>query len=282
MLIGMFLFSANDVMGKWLVATYSVGQLLLIRSVGALMMMAPALHRKGLRHIFLQPRPKLHLLRAVASTAEVGFFYWAVAYLPLADTVTFYLAGPIFVTLIAVMFLGETVGWRRWAAILVGFVGVVIAVNPGAQSLSWPALIALSGAVLFALLNITTRMLSGTDEVSLVTWQITAALIFGLISAPFSWVTPSVLDCAALFLLGIVSTIAHMAVNRSLAYAPASSVVPYQYTLIVWAVILGYLFFGDWPQPHVLIGSGVIIAAGLYIFIREQIRARETGSRPSS
>jgi drug/metabolite transporter (DMT)-like permease len=278
MLASMFLFSLNDVMGKWLVATYSVGQLLLIRSFGALLMMGPAIARRGVISIFKQDRPWLHVLRAATSTAEVAFFYWAVVYLPLADAVTFYLAGPIIVTLLAVLFLGEKVGWRRWLAIFIGFGGVVVAVNPSAASFSWPALIALAGSFLFAVLNITTRMLKGTDEVSLVTWQIVAALLFGLITAPFVWVQPSLLDFGALLLLGIVAAIAHMATNRSLAYAPASVVVPYQYSLIVWAVLFGYLFFSDWPQNHVLAGSGIIIGAGLYIFLREQKRAREQES----
>jgi drug/metabolite transporter (DMT)-like permease len=275
MLAGMFLFSLNDVMGKWLVATYSVGQLLLIRSFGALLMMGPAIARRGVIPIIQQKRPWLHVLRAATSTAEVAFFYWSVVYLPLADAVTFYLAGPIIVTLLAVLFLGEKVGWRRWLAIVVGFGGVVVAVNPSAASFSWPALIALSGSFLFAVLNITTRLLKGSDEVALVTWQIVAALLFGLITAPFVWVTPSWLDFGALLLLGVVSAIAHMATNRSLAYAPASVVVPYQYSLIVWAVLFGFVFFGDWPQNHVLAGSGIIIGAGLYIFLREQKRAKE-------
>lgn len=275
MLAAMFAFSINDVMGKWLVATYGVAQLLLIRSLAAAVMLAPAIHRTGWRTIVFQDRPLLHIARAICSTAEVAFFYWAVIYLPLADAVAFYLACPIFVTLFAIVFLKEKVGWRRWLAIVVGFIGVLIAVNPTGAGIGWPALIAISGTILFAGLNILTRKLAGANEVALVTWQVASALLFGLVVAPFRWVQPDLFDFACLSLLGIVATLAHMGVNRSLRYAPAAVVVPYQYTLIVWAVILGFLFFGDVPKAHVLIGSVIIVAAGLYIFMREQARARE-------
>ena len=275
MLLAMFAFSLNDVMGKWLVATYTVAQLLLIRSFAALVMLAPAIHRTGLKTILHPENRKLHFARALCSTLEVGLFYLAVVYLPLADTVAFYLASPILVTLFAVLFLGEKVGWRRWLAVIAGFCGVLIAVNPTGDGLGWPALIAIAGTVLFAGMTILTRRLAGANEVTLVTWQTVSALGVGAVLVPFGWVQPGWFDFGALCLLGVISALAHMGVNRSLRYAPAATVVPYQYTLIVWAMILGYLFFGDWPRTHVIIGSAVIVAAGMYIFIREQVRARE-------
>ncbi|MCA1999736.1 MAG: DMT family transporter [Hyphomicrobiales bacterium] len=281
MLAAMFAFSLNDVMGKWLVATYGVAQLLLIRSGAALLMLAPAIHRVGLATILRPRRPWLHALRAFCSTAEVAFFYWAVTYLPLADTVAFYLASPIFVTILAALFLKERVGWRRWLGVSVGFAGVLIALQPGGAEIGWPALIALSGALIFAASNILTRELAGENEVTLVSWQVLSALLFGLTVAPFRWVAPGWLDFAALMLLGIVSALAHMGVNRSLKYAPASVVVPYQYTLIVWATLFGIVFFGDWPGMNVVLGSLIIVAAGLWIFMREQARARERAKAPA-
>lgn len=275
MLVAMFAFSLNDVMGKWLVATYGVAQLLLIRSLAGLLMLAPAIQRVGLKTIITPDRIGLHILRAICSTAEVALFYWAVVYLPLADTVAFYLASPIFVTILAVIFLKEQVGWRRWSAIFVGFIGVVIAVRPTGAGMGWPALIAISGSLIFAGANTLTRRLAGTNEVTLVTWQVLSALAFGLAFAWMQWAPLTLRDFLALSLLGIVGNLAHMGVNRSLRYAPAAVVVPYQYSLIVWAVVLGYLFFGDWPKPHVFIGAGIIVAAGMYIFIREQARAKE-------
>ena len=272
MLLASLMFSANDAMGKWLVATYSVGQLLLIRSIAALIVLAPLIYRQGWTPFKTARRPGLQILRIVLATVEVALFYWAVVYLPLADAVTFYLAGPIFVTALSAMLLHEAVGWRRWSAVLVGFVGVVIALRPTGASLAWPALIALAGCIVFSFYMIVTRMLRGTSDIVLISGQTIGALVFGAIFAPLNWVTPSLRDTLLLGLLGIVAMIAHAAVNRSLMLAPASIVVPFQYTLIVWAIVFGVVFFGDIPDPALLGGGAIIIAAGLFIFVREHKR----------
>ena len=273
---GIFLFAVNDALGKWLVATYTVGQVLLIRSMAALVVLAPFIRRDAATFRTM-PRWGLQVVRAVLATVEVACFYWAVAYMPLADVMTYYLAGPIFVTAIAGTVLREPVGWRRWAAVLVGFCGVVVALRPGSATLGWPALIALAGSFTFSLSMITTRYLRGTSDTVLVTTQTVGALAFGAVLAPFSWVTPSPGDFALLCVLGVVAMVAHMSVNRSLILAPASTVVPYQYTTIIWAVLFGYLVFGDVPDAWMLSGAA-IIAAGLFIFLREQRQARRAPS----
>jgi drug/metabolite transporter (DMT)-like permease len=273
MIAGIFLFAVNDALGKWLVATYSVGQVLLIRSIAALVLLAPFIWRD--RATFAQaPRWGMQALRAILATVEVGCFYWAVVYLPLADVMAYYLAGPIFVTAIAGAFLGERVGWRRWTAVGVGFLGVIVCLRPGSVVLSWPALIALAGSFTFSLSMISTRALRGTSDTVLVTWQTVAALVFGAVLSPFSWVPPPTHDLVLLGLLGMVAMVAHVCVNRSLKLAPASTVVPYQYTTIVWAVLLGYLVFGDVPDVWMLTGAAIIIGAGLFIFLRERRLAR--------
>jgi drug/metabolite transporter (DMT)-like permease len=270
---GIFLFAVNDALGKWLVATYSVGQVLLIRSFAALALLAPFIKRDAATFT-AAPRWGMQILRAALATAEVACFYWAVSYLPLADVMTYYLAGPIFVTAIAGTLLREPVGWRRWTAVCVGFLGVVVCLRPGAATLSWPALIALAGSFTFSLSMIATRTLRGTGDTVLVTTQTIGALVFGAVLAPVHWVTPSARDAALLALLGIVAMTAHVCVNRSLKLAPASVVVPYQYTTILWAVLFGYLVFGDVPDGWMLAGAAIIIAAGLFIFLRERALAR--------
>src|SRR5436853_124573 len=145
MLAGTALFSLNDALGKWLVARYPVGELLLVRSVAALILLAPLVQRAGIAAFTTAPRPGLQIVRVVLSTLEVAMFFWAVSYLPLADTVTFYLAAPIYVTALSVILLGETVGWRRWAAVVAGFCGGLLALRPSAASLTLPALTALAG-----------------------------------------------------------------------------------------------------------------------------------------
>jgi drug/metabolite transporter (DMT)-like permease len=274
MLAGVFFFSVNDVLGKWLVATYSVGQLLLIRSIAALLLLAPFIWKAGWALFAAMPRPGLQLLRVVLGSIEVTMFYWSVVYLPLADAVTYYLAGPIYVTAISALFLGERVGWRRWAAVLVGFAGVLIALQPSPATFTWPALIALAGSLMYAILLVTTRVLRGTPDLTLISTQIATTLVLGAVTAPFAWVAPSARDVTLLALLGAVAMGALTCINRSLKLAPASVVVPYQYTMILWAVVLGYAAFGDMPKLHVVAGSAIIVGAGLFIFWREQVRAR--------
>jgi drug/metabolite transporter (DMT)-like permease len=280
MLAGVFLFAVIDAVSKWLLETYSVGQLLLLRSATTLILLSPLIWRAGVAAFTGAPRPGLQLLRLVLSTLEVAMFFWAVAYMPLADATTFYLAGPIYVTAFSVLLLGERVGWRRWAAVLVGFVGVVIALRPSAATLTLPALIALGGSVIYALLMITTRAVKETSDVVLLTGQFVGTLAFGAVAAPFGWVTPTAYDMIFLSGFGAIAILALFCVNRSLKLAPASVVVPYQYTLLPWAAVFGYLMFGDVPDRLMLIGAAIIVASGLYIFWRDQIAARETAFDP--
>ncbi len=277
MVLGMFIFSINDALGKWLAATYAVGQILLFRGVAASVVLVPVLGRRGFAEAMRLPRPVLQALRVFFATAEGVCFYAAVSLLPLADAVIYYLAGPIYVTLLAAVFLKERVGWRRWTAVLVGFGGVLLALQPGAGVFGWHALIAFLGSVLYALLMITTRALRGTSETVMAAWQIWAGLLFGVIAAPGHWIPlagPS--DALLLGLLGVTALVAIVCVNRSLRLAPASVVVPYQYTLIVWATIFGYVVFGDLPDTLTVVGAAIIVAAGLFIFFREQKVTGET------
>ncbi len=270
MALGFFLFSLNDALGKYLAGTYSPGQILLFRSMFALAILAPFVMRVGYRTLFTLEQPGLQAFRLACATIDTFLFYWAVSVLPLADAMTYYLAGPIYVTVMAALFLGETVRWRRWLAVLAGFVGVVVALQPSTASFGWYALLALAGSIMYAVFVVTTRSLRRTPDVSLAFWQFAVALVVGAITAPLDWVRPTGEDIALIGLLGVLALAAILCVNRSLKMAPASIVVPYQNTLIVWAVILGYIFFGDVPAPSLLIGAAIIILAGLYIFFRER------------
>ena len=273
MVTGISLFALNDALGKWLVATYPVAELLMVRSAAALILLAPFIWRAGIAPFVSAPRPRLQFARVALSSVEVAMFFLAVAYLPLADVMTFYLAGPIYVTALSALLLHERVGWRRWTAVLVGFCGVLIALRPSPATLTMPALIALGGSFFFSFLMVITRSLRNTDNVVLTSGQIVGTLVFGAMVAPFGWVTPSAADLALLSLFGVVSIVALACVNRALKLAPASVVAPFQYTMIVWGIALGYLVFGDVPDLPTLAGAAIIIGAGLFIFWREQ-RAR--------
>lgn len=269
MLISISMFSFGDAIGKFLVGTYSVGQLLLLRGCAAIIVLSPAIWRHRAEFLTLE-RPRLQIVRIVLSTFEVAAFFLATAYLPLADVITYYLACPIFVTAGSAIFLREPVGWRRWSAVVVGFCGVLIALQPSAQSVTWPALIALCGSAAFAALMLITRSLRAAPDVVLASTQFLGTLAFGVVTAPFGWLTPSLRDASLFALGGVVSVAALLCVNRALKLAPASVVVPYQYTMIIWAVLLGYAVFGEVPSAATIVGVAIIIAAGLYIFLREK------------
>src|ERR1700686_1664962 len=190
MLLSIFMFSFGDAIGKFIVATYSVGQLLCLRAFAALLVLSPLIWRHRAAFAPLE-RPWLQLLRVLLSTLEVAAFFLATVYLPLADVVTYYLACPIFVTALSAIVLRERVGWRRWGAILIGFGGVLIALRPSAQTVSWPAMIALGGSLSFAVLMLITRSLRATPDIVLASSQFMGTFLLGALLSPIGWVTPS-------------------------------------------------------------------------------------------
>jgi drug/metabolite transporter (DMT)-like permease len=274
MLLSISMFSFGDALGKFMVATYSVGQLLWLRACAALLVLAPMIWRNRAAFARLE-RPWLQLLRVVLSTLEVAAFFLATVYLPLADVVTYYLACPIFVTALSAIVLREPVGWRRWSAVLIGFCGVLVALRPSSQTVSWPAVIALGGSLAFAVLMLITRSLRATPDIVLASSQFVGTFALGALMAPFGWVTPGLGSLGLFAAAGCISVSALLCVNRSLKLAPASVVVPYQYSMIVWAVMFGYVVFGDVPSPATVAGAAIIIGAGLYIFLRERRLGRD-------
>ncbi|MDX8528821.1 DMT family transporter [Mesorhizobium sp. MSK_1335] len=271
MLAGDFMFALNDAMGKWLVTSFSVGQVVLIRSIGAFIVLGPMIANQGTARLFHMERPLLQFLRVVATTADTGLFYAAVVYLPLADVMSFYMAGPIYVAALSHLLLGEKVGWRRWLAILVGFCGVLIILKPSSAAFSLSSAFALIGSVAFAFAIILNRRLRGTSDTTLVTWQTIGTLLVGGALTIGAWRTPSALDFGAMLLLGIVSCAAHLMITRALKLAPASTLAPLHYSLLLWAVVFGLAFFGDVPSSRILVGSAIVVLAGLFIFHRQKV-----------
>src|SRR5437868_7937216 len=194
MLLSILMFSCGDALGKFMVATYSLGQLLWLRACAALIVLLPMIWRNRADFARLE-RPWLQLLRVTLSTVEVAAFFLATVYLPLADVVTYYLACPIFVTALSAIVLRERVGWRRWSAVLIGFCGVLIALRPSSQTASWPAVIALGGSVSFALLMRITRSLRATPDIVLASSQFLGTFALGALLSPFGHAEPRQSRC---------------------------------------------------------------------------------------
>lgn len=278
MLASMFLFAANDAIGKWLIGHYPLGELIMLRNVFALIVLAFMVRRGGnvLRFRHLE-QPLIQVLRIFLVAAEVGCFYWAVRYLPLADVSMFYLASPLFLTIFSVVILKEKVGPRRWAAVTFGFVGVVLVFPPSEAALSLPALIALGGSISLALMLTLARMLRETSGINLITLQTIGVTILGGLTLPFAWVTPSLPDLGLIAVLALLATPAHFLMNKSVAIAAPAVVAPFQYSMIIWAIMFGYFVWGDFPSVQALIGAAMIVGAGLVVLYLE-LRAKTRSS----
>lgn len=274
MLLAALLFALNDTLGKWLVATYSVGQVLVLRSLAALVVLAPLVRRDGVGQLLRPRRPGLQGLRVLLGSVEVATFYWAVSLMPLADTLAFWMAVPIFVAVASALFLREPLGAVRFAAITTGFAGVALALGARLDTGWRPAAVAGVGVAAYTGFLLCTRSLRRTPASVLAAYQMLGAIVLGLALLPLGWVAPSVFDAALIMLLGVVGAGAHLLVTRSLALAPAPVVVPWQYSMIVWGVLFGWAFFGDVPTSLMLLGVAVIVAAGLWLGRLDVARAR--------
>lgn len=282
MLLGMSLFSINDALGKWLVSEYPVAMLLAIRSLFGAVLLAPMIWREGVRAVFAVDRLPFHLLRVGCVTGEVACFYWAVRDLPLANVMTIYMAAPLIVTALSVPLLGEKVGWRRWVAVLVGFAGVVVVLNPTGQFDPAPSLVALLGTAIFSFGMIATRLLRQSSNLTLVSFQTFGTGFIGAAALPMVWVPPPGLDFVLLGALGITALAGHAAMNRSLQLSPAAVVVPFQYVSIIWAVVLDLLVWGTAPTLRIAAGALLIIGSGLFVFYREQRLNRGAAAEANS
>jgi S-adenosylmethionine uptake transporter len=266
-LLGVGLFAINDALGKWLVKDYGVGQLMMLRSIGAIIVLAPMILL--LRVNIIDPRrATLQVLRIVVGAVDTFAFYYATRFLPLADVMTFYMATPLIVTALSAPLLGEKVERFRWIAVLVGFVGVVIALRPSPQMFSWIAPLALFGAVMFALSQTITRELRGVHWLPLVLWQFVGSGLIGAATVPFAWTAPTALDVGLMALVGVVSMLCFICIVRALSFARAAVLAPLQYSAILWAALMGWLVWRDAPTLPILAGNAIIIGSGLYVAAR--------------
>ena len=266
-LAGVALFSINDALGKWLVKDYGVGQLMMLRSIGAGVVLAPMI--LSLKVSVIDPRQaRLQVLRILFAAVDTFAFYYATRFMPLADVMTFYMATPLIVTALSAPLLGEKVERFRWIAVMVGFVGVLIALRPSPQMFSWAAPLALFGATTFALSQTFTRELRGVHWLPLVFWQFVGSGLVGAATVPFAWTTPTVFDLGLMFLVGVASMTCFIFIVRALSMARAAVLAPLQYSAILWAAILGWLIWRDAPTLPIIVGNAIIIGSGLYVAMR--------------
>ncbi|NKB55166.1 MAG: EamA family transporter [Alphaproteobacteria bacterium] len=280
MLAGVFLFSIMDAMVKWLVADYPVHQIVFFRTVFALLPCLYFIARSGGLATLRTKRPLVHAVRGVIGLAAMGCYFYAFALMDLADAKAILFSAPLFMTVLSIPLLGEKVGVFRWSAVLVGFLGVMVIVQPGGDMVQIGALAAIGGAVLYALAVITVRHLSATDSAASITFYFTltgAAAGTGMVAA-FGWVPPSLVDWALLGGVGIIGGVGQYCLTQAFRYAEAAAIAPLEYMSMAWALLLGYLIWSDIPDVEVFAGIALVVASGLFILYRER---RLASVRPS-
>ena len=260
---------------KWLTRDYPVPQIGFMRyAVGMLVATALAARLGGIATLRTK-RPGGHALRSLFNLATMLTFYYALEALPLTDSIAIGYAAPLFMTALSVPLLGERVGWRRWLAVTVGFLGVLIAAQPSAEGISAGAIWALAAALFYALTLVTSRQLSTTESSHTILFYYSLFVVAALGAwMPWVWVTPRWEDLWLIVFTGIAGSFGQFFLNQAFRYGEVSLLAPLDYSGLVWAGLLGFIVWTDVPTPAVLAGSAIIISAGIYIVRREAMLRR--------
>lgn len=219
-------------------------------------------------------RLPLQLVRSCLMFASTLCSFFAVNYLQLIEMQSIMFSTPLIVALLAGPLLGEWAGKQRLAAIVVGFIGVLVITRPGLGTMHPAALLSLTGATTYALYGIITRMLASTDSSATITFY-SGIAGFALMTPllPWIWTTPpSALTWVLLMMTGAIGGFGHWLLVLAHARAPAAVLSPFIYTQIIWMLALGYILFGDWPDPWTFVGAAIVIASGLYLIYRERAK----------
>jgi drug/metabolite transporter (DMT)-like permease len=263
----------SDVTAKYLSATLPSIEIAWIRFLVFALIMSPAMVPGSPLFALQSRRPGLQVMRGVALLGSSLFFISGLRFLPIAEASATGFVSPLFVTALSIIFLGESVGLRRWIATAVGLIGVVIILRPGSGAFHPAAFFPIVSALAWAGTLIMTRMMSGREHaLTTMTYSsITGACIVSAL-VPFVWVTPSWHDILFGIFIGIASTAGQWIVVLAFRYADASVLAPFSYTQLLWVTVLGFVIFGELPDIWTITGAVFIVASGLYTAHRERVR----------
>jgi len=274
-LASLVLFCTMDAMVKALGDVYGPFQLMLFRSAVAMLPIAIIVWRAGDARIVRSSRPWLQAARIVAGLGSTAGFFYVFPRMPLVDAYAISFAAPFFMVGLAVPLLGEQVGWRRWTAVAVGFVGVIVMLDPLGISFHTISLVVLAATFCYSLSTVLVRLVSRHDsDAATLFWFSAVSTLVSLALAIPDWIWPSSIDWVWLLMLGLLGGIAQVLVTRAWRLASAAVLAPFDYAGIVLAVLYGYLWFKEEPSWTVWFGLPLVIGSGLYILQRERVRAR--------
>jgi drug/metabolite transporter (DMT)-like permease len=259
-----------DVTAKLLLETYGLSQLVFLRCGFSMLFIGwYALQTSGRRGLVTR-QPGWHLLRTGLMAASMFAFFYALPLIPLAMLLTIAFAAPLVVTALSRPFLGEAVGPWRWGAVLVGFAGVLVVLQPQTGLGNPAAWIALIGAVTYALLSLSARKLNATESTAALSlYLFPAPLLIGAAGAWSSWQAPGLLHWLMFVACGAFGGLAFVLMNAAFRHANAAVLVPFDYTGLVWASLAGFVIWSEVPAPSTWLGAAIIIASGLFILYRE-------------
>jgi drug/metabolite transporter (DMT)-like permease len=267
------LFALINAIVKWELATYPVGEVAFYRALFALVTVAVMIIPRTGIAVFRTRRYLGHLQRGVSQFGSMTCMFVAFSMMSLGSAVAISFAAPLFTTLLSIVILKEQVRLHRWTALIVGFVGVLIVTEPGANTFNLGAMFALANAVLSSSVAIAIRRMSTTESTETLTiYQLIVITACTVCLLPFGFKSPAWVDFGALAVAGVGNGVAQYWWTRSLTLAPPSAVVPFNYLSLVWASTLGFLIWGDLPTTHLVIGAIIVVCSGLYILWRETVR----------
>jgi len=271
MLAALAFFSCSDAASKLMTASLPAVEVAWLRFCVFTLLMLGVTVFSGGRSALRSRRPGLQALRALGVMGSSILFIMGLAFLPMAEATAISFVSPLMVTALSIPILGEVVGWRRWSAVAVGLLGVLIVVRPGTGAFDTAAIFPLLSAASWAVALVVTRKMSGADgPLVALTYAATVGLLVTSAIVPFEWVNPGWREIGLALVTGGASTIAQWLVVLAFQKARASVLAPFSYSQLVWSGLLGFLIFGSVPDGWTLIGAAVIIASGLYTAHRER------------
>lgn len=278
MTAGTLMLTVQDAVSKWLVEDFHAGEILFFRGLFAYIPIAIFAARAGGWIALRSQRPGVNIVRSLLNTGAGFTVITAYAFMPLADAMAIMFASPFLVAALSVPMLGESVGWRRWSAVMVGFVGVVIILRPGTDSFQWFALLPLAAAGFVAVRDILTRRLGAVDGTTVILfYTVTVSVIAGAMSFPIAGVHwPTMGQWGIFAAMGLLNGVAHYMTIRAFSLAQAATLAPLRYLSLVWAAAIGYVVWNDVPDVAVASGAALVVGSGIFIVLREaRLRARD-------
>jgi drug/metabolite transporter (DMT)-like permease len=262
------LFTVMMALVKWLSTSFAPMQIAFFRAFCAMVLCLPVvLADSGIAGLRTR-HPGAYVLRGLVGCGSIATSFYGVTLLPIADWVALTFMVPLFVAAMSAPMLGEKVGRQRWAAILVGFAGILIIVPPTGSASLWALSVGITAQVLVSFALVLIRRMSDTERTTtIVFYYMLALVVVTAVTAPFDWRPPEGVQWLLLILVGVVAGSAHLLITAAYRLAPASVIAPFDYTGIVWAMLIGWFFWHEKPDANLFLGVPLVIASGLYVVI---------------